>query len=146
MSQVPKNISVNQIRGMVCCAVYGLVLFTATHVSLGHVREHDWYLAQKEYFLDKLMQFGAYGLFTTLVGITFIPVSRDPSETVTDLSPARLWKIGLIMGLFATIDELTQPLFGRTFELADCVANVMGIAFGLVAFVVIHEARSYLED
>lgn len=146
MSTYPIESGIHRYRGPVCAIVYAVALFTATHVSLGHMKEHDLYIAQKEYYIDKAVQFLAYGLFTVLVGLAFVPTSDDPSETVKELNGQRMFRIGLAVGLFGLFDEGTQPLFGRNFELADCAANVMGIAFGLVGFIVLNEIRSHLED
>jgi hypothetical protein len=135
----------NRTRGIVCCAVYAIVLLVATHVSLGEVKENEIYLAQKEFYVDKIIQFGAYAIFAVLVGLTVIPISKDPSETVKDLAGKKLTLIGVMICAFATFDECTQPLFGRTFELSDFASNVFGIAFGLVAFVTINEVRQHLD-
>ena len=146
MSTYPIETGIHRYRGVICCAVYALALFAATHISLGQMKEHEFYVAQKEYYIDKAVQFLAYGLFTVLVGLAFVPVSDDPSETVKDLHGQRMFRVGLAVGLFGLLDEGTQPYFGRNFELADCAANVMGIAFGLVGFIVLNEIRSHLED
>lgn len=145
MSEFSVQPVTHRYRGIVCCVVYAVALFSATHIALGGVKETDFYIAWKEYFLDKAVQFLAYGLFTVIVGLAFVPVSDDPSETVKDLHGPRLFWIGLFVALFGFFDEATQPAFGRTFELADCAANVMGIAFGLVGFIMLHEFRSYID-
>lgn len=146
MSTYAPEPGIHRYRGIVCCVVYGLALFTATHIALGHVKEHELYIAQKEYYVDKAVQFLAYGVFTVLVGLAFVPMSDDPAEAITELSGRRMFRVGLAVAIFGFIDEVTQPFFGRNFEYADCAANVMGIGFGLVSFIVIHELRSHLES
>jgi hypothetical protein len=140
-----ENQTKNRTRGIICCVFYGLALLVATHISLGEVKEHDIYIAQKEFYLDKLIQFSAYCVFAILVGFSFIPISKDASETVKDLNAQKMVLIGGAICLFATLDECTQPFFGRTLELSDFVANVFGIAVGLVAFIVLNEFRQHLD-
>lgn len=133
------------ICGIVCSLVYASALFTATHIALGHEEHPDLYAAQKEYYIDKGIQFLAYSVFTVIVGLAFVPMPEDPAETISDLTFNRLFLVSLAVGLFAVFDEGTQPFFGRHFEIADCVANVLGIAFGLVGFLLLNEVRSHLE-
>ena len=134
------------ICGVVCSLVYATALFTATHIALGHEEHPDLYAAQKEYYIDKAIQFLAYSVFTVIVGLGFVPMPEDPAETISEHTFNRLLYVALAVGLFAVFDEGTQPFFGRNFEIADCVANVLGIAFGLVGFLLLNEVRSHLES
>jgi hypothetical protein len=146
MSTYHPQQGVSRYRGIICCLVYATALFSATHIALGHEEHPALYAAQKEYYLDKAIQFLAYSVFTVIVGLAFVPMPDDPSETLSDLTADRLIRVAMAVGLFAILDEGTQPFFGRNFEIADCIANIMGIAIGLVGFLLLNEARSHLEN
>jgi hypothetical protein len=54
--------------------------------------------------------------------------------------------VGLSIISFASIDELTQPLVGRTCDVADWLADCAGTAVSIVAAVFVHWARHMLSD
>jgi len=77
---------------------------------------------------DKWLHFLAY------LGLTFLLwFSIKPQEKVR-LGSLPVWIIFLILVIYGGLDELTQPYFGRTRDFGDFLANVIGIAAGLIIF------------
>jgi VanZ family protein len=101
-------------------ALYVIVLLTATHIPRLTV-SFDVGLAVAS---DKLLHFGAYGLLGFLVGLIAVE---------SGLTWHRWFPLALAMlAAFALVDETTQPMFGRTAETFDWVADVVGGAAGLI--------------
>lgn len=94
--------------------LYTLVLLTATHWPAleirGPVVRSDLYI-----------HFAAFGLWTVLLGLS-------------GLLGRPLWKLALAGALFAVVDETTQPLFDRTLDPLDLLANWGGVALGCGAY------------
>ena len=75
--------------------------------------------------IDKAAHFVLYAVFGVLVGITnyFQPLSfRWPAT-----------HLFFALTIFAAIDELSQPFFTRNCDLRDWMADIVGVAFGLLA-------------
>jgi len=72
---------------------------------------------------DKTLHFLAYGALAALVSVA--------------LAARGAWNIGrarfvfFSLALFAAVDEITQPMFGRAAELLDWVYDGIGLAAGL---------------
>jgi VanZ family protein len=100
-------------------ASYTAILLFATH----HPQPSDLVgdLARR----DKALHFTAYGLLGLLVAATIAAAGRLSPRTV----------VAAVAGLmvFAAVDELTQPLFGRATELLDWVFDSTGIVAGFAA-------------
>lgn len=120
-------------------SLYWLMIFAATHLPLRTVRlKHVRYLGSlilDSRFLDKVAHAGAFA------GLAFL------LTWLCRACGARGWKLfagvlGLAAG-YGILDELTQALVrDRTPDLQDWVADVVGAAFGIVAFVSVR--RAYL--
>jgi VanZ family protein len=101
----------------VLTAGYVLVLLFATHYP------------RPEQFLgtdppsDKTLHFLAYGLLGLLAAATLAAAGRWSWRSVAILV------VGLT--IFAALDELTQPAFGRSAELLDWVCDLIGLAVGI---------------
>jgi VanZ family protein len=76
--------------------------------------------------LDYLIHFLEYGLLTGLSFLTF-----TGEKFATEIPQAV--KIGLILLIFATIDEFHQKLIpGRSFNPMDLYSNISGILSGII--------------
>jgi len=75
--------------------------------------------------LDKVMHFGGYSLLGFLLSLYFL--SKHGSKKTWILRA-----LG-ILAAYSVLDELTQPLVGRDFEVGDLFADSLGGFFGISA-------------
>ncbi len=110
--------------------LYALTLATGTHWPGLVIRVPSFNYA------DKVVHFTAFLLWTVLLGLTgWCRVKGSPRR--------QLFAIGLIAGLYAAVDELTQGLPGvmRTVSASDLAANWLGITFGVLTLIIIGRGR-----
>ena len=105
-------------------AAYWIALAVATHVPLD--AEHVRLGAGR----DKIIHFAAYCGLTILLFATLRLYRISPTST------ARRAAIGL--PIYAALDELLQTPLGRDGNLPDWLADVAGIAAGLVLALACH--------
>ena len=72
---------------------------------------------------DKTLHFLAYGLLGLCVAATLVAAGRCDRRSLTFVL------LGLVV--FAALDEVTQPAFGRNAELLDWVYDIVGLAVGI---------------
>ncbi len=90
---------------------YWIFLFTVTHFpKLG--------LPGRIPQSDKIVHLVAYGLLALLLW-RFV-------MTFTDLSPRFVYKALALIAAYAAFDEMTQPLVGRSADIWDWFADVVG--------------------
>jgi VanZ family protein len=107
---------------------YLLLMFLATHLKLRDLR-----LPEQELPLDKLVHFAMYALLGFLAGAA-VGLSRRVSALSGAKTPVVLVLVVIALAAWGFVDELTQPMFGRTFEWLDLLADVCGIIVGLGCF------------
>ena len=110
-------------------AVYVFVLILGTHYP-GEpevIRGVRWPGA------DKLAHFGIYCGLTGLLAFVVSWRSID-RQSRTGLSAAWYAGIAVFVSTFAAVDELTQPWTGRERDFKDWLADVAGMAAGLILF------------
>jgi VanZ family protein len=107
-------------------AAYGLVLLLATH----YPKPED--LLGPDPPSDKMLHFLAYGLLGLLAAAALAAAGR--------WSPGSVASLAVGLAIFAALDELTQPAFGRTAEPLDWVWDLIGLAVG-IALVAAARAR-----
>lgn len=95
--------------------IYWVVLFAGTHFpssggELGPLLN-----------VDKLVHAGAYFVLATLL----LNAARGGGDRLGRAT--RLSLAGVLLA-YGAVDELTQPLAGRTCDFADWVANTVGVA------------------
>lgn len=114
--------------------VYLMGMLVATHMPLPElpVEPPTWRLVP----FDKLAHFSIYAGFALLVA--FLLALRNP-ERSTHIGLRVRGYIGLWLGiaLWAAIDEMTQPWTGRSLDLRDWMADVLGATVGLAVFTAI---------
>jgi VanZ family protein len=96
--------------------VYWLALAVATHypsVPVPRRVEHS----------DKVIHFGAFALLATFFW-WFLEARRE-------LTSRTVWLIAAVLIPYSAVDEYTQQYFGRNVDLADWIANALGIACAL---------------
>lgn len=102
----------------------GALTYTGVLVFLTHYpRPQD--LLGEDLPPDKMLHFLAYGVLGFLVTAAVVTRGRWSWRT------AGLTAVALAG--FAALDELTQPLFGRSAEPLDWVWDLAGLAAGIVA-------------
>lgn len=107
-------------RARALAAAYLAVLFVATHVPISAALAAD---APN----DKTVHLAAYALLTLIVLLGWeLSVGRLEAKHYF-----AVWFAGTVYGIF---DEVTQIPVGRTGDMHDWIADVVGILAGLLAF------------
>ncbi len=99
--------------------MYFVVLFIGTHIPPAGIRGAS--------FSDKWAHFGGYLLLTALVLTGW-------ELTIGKLHPRHyfaVWLAGVVYGAF---DEWTQIPVGRTCDMSDWAADVLGVTIGIVVY------------
>jgi VanZ family protein len=83
---------------------------------------------------DKTLHFLAYGTLAVLAATTCVAAARWSGRSIA-------W-LALGMAAFGAVDEITQPLFGRSAEpldwVYDCIGSVAGLLLVAVVVATIH--------
>ncbi|HDZ21778.1 hypothetical protein LCGC14_0454520 [marine sediment metagenome] len=105
----------------VVCAVLWIAAFAATHVSVATIRK-----APLPSLGDSVLHLIGYLGLTGALLLTLLAHGRCfRRRTITAVA---------VMAVYATVDEYTQPLFGREAALAEWSANLVGAALAIVIF------------
>src|SRR5687768_18164478 len=107
-------------RARTLAIVYFLVLFVGTHIPL----EHAEAIATVS---DKWLHFGGYALLTLLVLTGW-------ELTIGVLQPKHYFAVWLAGVLYGVFDEVSQTPVGRTCDMNDWMADVLGVVCGLLIF------------
>lgn len=107
-------------RARTLAVVYFIVLFIGTHIPLDRVEE----LASAN---DKWIHYGAYAVLTVLVLTGW-------ELTIGLLQPKHYFAVWLAGVLYGAFDEASQTPVGRTCDMNDWMADVLGIVCGLLIF------------
>jgi len=105
----------------VATGAYTAILLFATH----HPKPGD--LVGDLVHRDKMLHFTAYGLLGLLVAAMIAVAGRLSSRAVAFAVVSLL--------VFAAVDEVTQPLFGRSTEMLDWAYDSLGLAAGVAAVI-----------
>lgn len=119
-----RSASANRLRRLASRArtlaiVYVVILFTATHVPTPTTFGFSW--------MDKVEHFCAYSTLTLFVLVGW-------ELTVGELQAKHYFAMWLAGTFYAAFDEITQIPVGRTCDVNDWAADLLGIAIGLIAF------------
>lgn len=146
MSEVSSSALRRAVRGVEWAAVviYILFIFTLTHMPLDGVKSTEWMGHGLMFWLNKVLQCGLYAGLAALLGCAMFPLSRDPVKTIENISGLRVMIFLALVAGIAIFDELTQPFFGRKYELMDVIANIGGVIPGFCLFLVLNELRHQL--
>jgi len=106
---------------IVILVLYWIILAIVAHIPIPKLV----YQAQVS---DKWLHFLAYMNLTFLLWFSLRPVS------LVRWRRKMVWLILFIVVVYGGIDELLQPLVGRTKDFGDFLANVSGILTGLALF------------
>lgn len=115
--------------------VYLFGMFCMTHLDLtGFGLKHTNFRSMDVFILDKLIHFFGYA------GLTFIALFTATGKRLVQgrirlTSAKRVLVWSFIVLLYALADELTQPLFNRSFDGYDLIADAVGISIGQTLFV-----------
>jgi VanZ family protein len=118
------------LRAAMIVAFYVALCFAATHLPVPDVSVPQSLLGVP---IDKIAHFSMYSLLGFLLSWML------SMRTVADEQTAsRTWFHSLlvltIVGLYGMFDETTQPAFGRTFDMLDWTADMIGAVCGILAF------------
>ena len=109
--------------------LYWALLFVGTHLPPDDVPEIE--------ASDKTLHFLAYA------GLAFLTAAS--SAILTSRLGLR-WVITIVLlAGYAALDEFTQPLVGRTAEMADWLADLTGVVVGLIAYTVVRAIFNLLK-
>jgi VanZ family protein len=106
-------------RARTLAAVYLLVLFAATHIPL---ESHGG-----PTHADKIVHYAAYASLTVLVLLGW-------RLTIGRLQARHYFAVWIAGTLYGVFDEVTQTPVGRTADVNDWAADVLGIVTGLLLF------------
>jgi len=109
-------------------AVYAAVLVFMTH----YPKPEE--LLGRQLPSDKLLHLAAYGVLGSLAAL----VLRSRGRLVGRFTPL----LGAGLAAWGVIDEATQPLFGRAADPLDWVYDVLGLALGIGAVVMVNSLAS----
>ena len=100
------------------CAAYWVALFTLTHLPKVP--------ASGKRVQDKLAHFLAYGV---LAGVLYLVLwaSQSPRKRAA-------YFVITVTLLYGAMDEITQPIVGRSCELNDWLADAAGVALAVGVF------------
>jgi VanZ family protein len=115
-------------RARTLAAVYLLVLFAATHVP--GLPTSGFSVS------DKLEHFCGYGLLTV-----FILVGWE--LTIGVLQAKHYFAVWLAGTLYAIVDEVTQIPVGRTCDVNDWAADMLGVLAGMIVFGLLRGRESF---
>jgi VanZ family protein len=114
--------------------VIGLVIATHMPEEPEVIRRVNWPGS------DKAAHFSIYGGLTFLLALLITVRSRH-RRLRTGLSATAYAGIAIFVATFGAIDEITQPWTGRDRDFWDWVADVSGMASGLIVFSLIQLYR-----
>jgi len=108
-----------------CFWAYGIFLVILTHAPVDDVeflvRAADFRLLDP----DKHLHIAAYGVLGLLAALAYGGRWQAVRSAMFVLLP--------LLAAWGMVDELTQPIFGRTAAADDWICDVIGAAIGLVA-------------
>ena len=115
----------------VCFWAYGLILLIATHLPADNVeflvRAADYGLLKLD--PDKLLHMAAYGVLGLLAALAYGGRWQTTSTAAIPLFA--------LLAAWGAVDEVTQPLFGRSADtndwIYDLIGSLIGLAVGLAA-------------
>ncbi len=141
-------ISAKSARNLLYCmtAFYALTLITLTHLPLEYVMTEELQQQSRIYWMDKIVHVVLYSGFTTLLFLCINPVEYDEITGDLVILPGQILILSLQVVLLALLDELTQPYFGRTFEVLDFAADFAAIFPGASLFLVIQLMRQSIRQ
>jgi VanZ family protein len=107
-------------RARTLAIVYFLLLFLGTHVPPGSVDSTPD-------LSDKWLHFAGYAVLT-------VCVLAGWELTVGTLQPKHYFAVWLAGTLYGAFDEVTQTAVGRSCDVNDWMADVLGVVCGLLAY------------
>ena len=107
-------------RARTLAVVYFLLLFLGTHLPADRMEP----VATVS---DKWLHFGGYAVLT-------IVVLAGWELTIGTLQPKHYFAVWLAGTLYGAFDEITQTPVGRSCDINDWMADVLGIVCGLLAY------------
>ncbi len=115
------TLSLRQKLTLATLAFYWVALIYLTHIPIPA-------LVYQAHVSDKWLHFLAY-----LILVFLLWFSVSPDAKVNLRRPRAVW-IVLVLALYGAMDEVTQGYVGRTCDLTDFLANLVGIFAGLAVF------------
>ena len=122
-------------------AFYTMMLLTLTHLPLDHVVTESMHEQARTLSMDKIAQTLLYTFLTLSLLLCFQPVCHDERTGDLIILPYRLLTVAIMLMLIGVSDEITQPWFGRNFELMDLAADAAAIFPGTCLFLLSHIVR-----
>jgi VanZ family protein len=106
-------------KSRILAVLFLIVLFIATHLPSAHAPSVNYW--------DKALHFSGYAVLTVFVlfaaGFSF-----------HRLNPRHYFAVWLAAIVYGAIDEWTQPFAGRTCDVNDWAADVLGATSGIIIY------------
>lgn len=127
------------MRRLLYCATgfYLMLLITLTHLPLDYVVTDTIQRQTRIYWMDKVVHGILYTGLTTLLFLCVKPVEYDDRTGDLIILPGQIFILSVNVVLLAVLDEVTQPFFGRSFEVLDLAADIAAIFPGASVFLMI---------
>lgn len=137
VSPLVRSVMARRNKKKVVLIVYLFFIFCMTHIDLnglglGHINFRSANLI----IVDKLFHFSAYAMLAFIVLFTATGKITLDRGRIRLTSAKRVIVWSFIVLLYAFADEITQPMFNRSFEIGDLIADAIGISVGQTVFVV----------
>jgi VanZ family protein len=104
-------------------AVYWVALFIGTHIPIDRIPLHQG-------SADKAAHLAAFAGLAMIFATTW-------QLSAGRLMTRHLMWVWIVIAIYGGVEEITQPLVGRVASVWDWLADSIGAALGLLAFVVI---------
>lgn len=108
-------------------AVYWAAMFVGTHLPNIHLPGTSTFIS-----VDKLLHFSGYFGLAFLLSLLLVSNASVRGEGELQALRSRGYQILLVIAIYATLDELTQMLVGRSCELRDWAADILGTVTGIL--------------
>ena len=126
---------------------YAVLLVSLSHMPIGYGAADNGTATPGSFWIEQAARVTLFTGLTTLVFLCFPPMNYEEGTGDFVIYCDRFLLISVGIALFALVNEMTQPLFGRPSELwnflAACAAILPG-ASGFLVFRLVYESMARL--
>ncbi len=107
--------------------IYWIAMFVGTHLPRIELPSGHAIIS-----VDKVLHFSGYFGLAFLLSLRLISAAAARGEAGMHALRSRGYQILLVVAVYAMLDEWTQPLVGRSCELLDWLADILGASAGML--------------